>query len=344
MRRVILLIVTIGLLLPINAQALDPVSLTNQGIIGGNVLDISPSSNETDNRSGSVGGALEASQVVEVYTATWCENCVETEHALMDSLNNTDATVLVFHRFIGESEDPFGTQEGDDRWTDRYGEESREAVGLQRAAPTVVFDGSRMKSGSSSHGESLEADYTEMYQDKHEYRSLNSIESDFSWTGNNSTGTLDWKLDGPDYWNNENITLNHYLVVVEESAYFPDGSNGLEYYEDVVRAVILLDASVQDDGRELGGSVELQLPAAWDGDDLSLVLIHDWTYNPSEGCMDLEAANYNPLAEVDDGSCDYLPPSPAETLEKGLPNVGLISVVCTTLLAAIFQSRIEESA
>jgi len=344
MRRVVLLIVTIGLLLPINAQALDPVPLTNQGIIGGNVLDISSLENGSENRSGFAGGALDSAQVVEVYTATWCANCVDTEHALMESLNNTDATVLVFHRFIGESEDPFGTQEGDDRWTDRYGEESKDIVGLQRAAPTVVFDGSRMKSGSSSHGESLEADYSEMYQDKHEYRSLNGIESEFSWTGNNSTGTLDWKLDGPDYWNNENITLNHYLVVVEESAYFPDGSNGLEYYEDVVRAVILLDASVQDDGRELGGSVELQLPAAWDGDDLSLVLIHDWTYNPPEGCMDSMAENYDPSAEVDDGSCFIIAISPPPEEQNGLPNVGLISVVCTTLLAAIFHSRIEKSA
>ena len=39
-------------------------------------------------------------QVVEVYTATWCINCVDTEHALMDALEGEDATVMVHHRFI----------------------------------------------------------------------------------------------------------------------------------------------------------------------------------------------------------------------------------------------------
>jgi hypothetical protein len=65
-------------------------------------------------------------------------------------------------------------------------------------------------------------------------------------------------------------------MVVEHSAYFPDGSNGIEYYEDVVRDVVDLEATIQDDGLAVGGSVELQLPAAWDGDDLSLVLVHEW--------------------------------------------------------------------
>ena len=65
-------------------------------------------------------------------------------------------------------------------------------------------------------------------------------------------------------------------MVVEHSAYFPDGGNGLEYYDDVVRSVIDLDASLQDDGREWGGEVPIDLPDAWDGDDLALVLVHEW--------------------------------------------------------------------
>jgi hypothetical protein len=38
--------------------------------------------------------------------------------------------------------------------------------------------------------------------------------------------------------------------------------------------------SLQDNDREWGGEVQLDLPAAWDGDDLSLVLIHEWEYAP----------------------------------------------------------------
>ena len=120
-------------------------------------------------------------------------NCVYSEHALMDALENESATVLVHHRFIGESEDPFGTQAGDERWIDLYGETSAEAAsGLERAAPTVVFDGHRFVAGSAPQGESLESDYAGMFADKHEYRSW-GLESDFTWTGITVLGYLHGK-------------------------------------------------------------------------------------------------------------------------------------------------------
>ena len=218
-------------------------------------------------------------QVVEVYTATWCQNCVYSEHALMDALENESATVLVHHRFIGESEDPFGTQAGDERWIDLYGETSAEAAsGLERAAPTVVFDGHRFVAGSAPQGESLESDYAGMFADKHEYRSW-GLESDFTWTGDNSTGVLTWKMDiHPD--EPDRMSWVHRLMIVENSSYFPDGGNGLEHYDDIVRAVIDLDATFQDDGRVWGGEQEITLPAAYDGDDLSLVVIHEWKQTP----------------------------------------------------------------
>ena len=229
----------------------------------------------------SVGGDMTGVQVVEVYTATWCQNCVYSEHALMAALENESATVLVNHRFIGESQDPFGTQAGDDRWIDLYGETSAQvASGLERAAPSVVFDGHRFVAGSAPHGESLESDYTSMFADKHEYRSW-GLESDFTWTGDNSTGTLTWKMDiiteseGP-----EGLNWVHRLMVVENSSYFPDGGNGLEHYDDIVRAVIDLTPTLQDDGREWGGVQEITLPAAYDGDDLSLVVVHEWKQTP----------------------------------------------------------------
>ena len=63
----------------------------------------------------------------------------------MDALENESATVLVHHRNISETEDPFGTLEGDERWIELYGETSNESTRMARAPPSVVFDGSRMK-------------------------------------------------------------------------------------------------------------------------------------------------------------------------------------------------------
>ena len=266
------------LLLPAPVQAGVTVMIPNQGVLGGFMIDLTDFSNNSTTVS--VGGDMTEVQVVEVYTATWCQNCVYSEHALMDALENESATVLVHHRFIGESEDPFGTQAGDERWIDLYGETSAEAAsGLERAAPTVVFDGHRFVAGSAPQGESLESDYAGMFADKHEYRSW-GLESDFTWTGDNSTGVLTWKMDiHPD--EPDRMSWVHRLMIVENSSYFPDGGNGLEHYDDIVRAVIDLDATLQDDGREWGGEQEITLPAAYDGDDLSLVVVHEWKQTPS---------------------------------------------------------------
>ena len=265
------------LLLPAPVQAGVTVMIPNQGVLGGFMIDLTDFSNNSTTVS--VGGDMTEVQVVEVYTATWCQNCVYSEHALMDALENESATVLVHHRFIGESEDPFGTQAGDERWIDLYGETSAEAAsGLERAAPTVVFDGHRFVAGSAPQGESLESDYAGMFADKHEYRSW-GLESDFTWTGDNSTGVLTWKMDiHPD--EPDRMSWVHRLMIVENSSYFPDGGNGLEHYDDIVRTVIDLDATLQDDGREWGGEQEITLPAAYDGDDLSLVVVHEWKQTP----------------------------------------------------------------
>lgn len=274
MRKCLTLLLFFALLLPAPVQAGVPVTISNQGILGGNMIDLTDFSNNSTTVS--VVGDMTATQVVEVYTATWCENCVGSEHALMDALEGEDATVLVHHRYIGESQDPFGSQEGDDRWIELYGETSKEAAnGLERAAPTVVFDGYRFVAGSAPTGESLESDYAGMFADQHAYRSWNGVESNFTWTGDNSTGTLTWKMDiHPD--ESDGLTWTHRLMAVEHSGYFPDGSNGLEHYDDVVRAVIDLDATLQGDGTEWGGEQAITLPAAYDGDDLSLVVIHEW--------------------------------------------------------------------
>lgn len=275
MRKFLTLFVFAILLLPAPVQALPPVTISNQGILGGYMIDLEGVSNNSTVLS--AGGDMTGIQVVEVYTATWCINCVDSEHALMDALENESATVLVHHRNISETEDPFGTLEGDERWIELYGETSNESTRMARAPPSVVFDGSRMKIGSTADGDSLESDYAEMFADKHEYRSWD-IDSEFTWTGDNRSGMFAWKMDAvPESQSTSGLTWTHRLMVVEHSAYFPEGGNGLEYYEDVVRTVIDLEATEQSDGTALGGEVALNLPVAWDGDDLSLVLVHEWT-------------------------------------------------------------------
>ena len=275
MRKFLTLFVFAILLLPAPVQALPPVTISNQGILGGYMIDLEGVSNNSTVLS--AGGDMTGIQVVEVYTATWCINCVDSEHALMDALENESATVLVHHRNISETEDPFGTLEGDERWIELYGETSNESTRMARAPPSVVFDGSRMKIGSTADGDSLESDYAEMFADKHEYRSWD-IDSEFTWTGDNRSGMFAWKMDAvPESQSTSGLTWTHRLMVVEHSAYFPEGGNGLEYYEDVVRTVIDLEATEQSDGTEWGGEMALDLPIAWDGDDLSLVLVHEWT-------------------------------------------------------------------
>ena len=108
MRKFLTIFLFAILLVPAPVQGGVPVTISNQGILGGHMIDLTNFSNNSTTVS--VGGDMASTQVVEVYTATWCENCVGSEHALMDALEGEDATVMVHHRYIGESQDPFGSQ------------------------------------------------------------------------------------------------------------------------------------------------------------------------------------------------------------------------------------------
>ena len=265
MRKVLTLLLFALLLLPVPAQAAAPVDLDTQGIVGGYSVDISAVGGTVS----SSGTIADAPQVVEVYTATWCENCVPAEEALLESLEGEDVMILAMHRSIGEIEDPLGSDEGDQRWIDLYGTASKEAVGIERAPPTMVFDGGRLKAGSTPEGDSLLADYEAMLADVHAYKSNSDWSSSLSWTGNNSSGELTWDFVSTD---DHDLVWTHRLMVVEASAYFPEGSNDLEHYDHAVRMVYTLDVAQK--------TVELNLPAAWDGDDLSLVMVHEWQSVP----------------------------------------------------------------
>lgn len=240
--------------------------------------------------------------VLEDYTATWCENCVYVEHALHDLLEERDGHVFSFHRSIGEAEDPFGTQVLDERWEERYS---------RRAPPTVVFNGSTMVVGSVPEGASLLEDFRALAN-----VSLNLPEgsSTFTWTAATSgQSTVSWALSvqGGPLASMSNVQVSVDVWVVEDTAHFPDGSNGEEHYPHIVRDIITLDTQGWDaDGVTSTGTMDISLPAAFDGDDLSLYLVYSAA---SESVVD---------------------PEPEPEPPAGLPGPGAMLSVLALALAA----------
>ncbi len=239
----------------------------NGGTIGALVI---PLSNETTYTEVSMN-ASDMYPVVEVYTATWCENCVITENALDEAIGDSDVLRIHYHRHWLESMDPFGSNATEERWVSAYGEASTSIGGVPRIAPTTVFDGERMHIGKIPSSSSLSNDYatslaagqssglggspthlTVMAYDPAEGVML------FSW---------DIGLHGP--VGGCCLTLTPWLLLVEDSASFPEGTNGIGDYLHVLHDAVELE--------ELEGTASVHVPPAWDGDDISAVLIIDWS-------------------------------------------------------------------
>ena len=296
-------IVLIGVLLFPSINALPHTEIESQGVFGG--YSVTVSSNYTNSSAG--GLIMDSPAIVEVYTATWCDNCVDSEHALIELLSerNENVQVMYHHRYIGEIEDPFGSQNGDERVLERYG-----AI----LPPTVVFHGDQVKSGSVADDcdgcdGTLKSEYGFLLDKKP--TSYSGWTSEFSWSGNNSSGILNWSLEPQGEEFNSEIVITTRLLVVEQSAYFPEGSNGLDNYDHAVRAVFTLNGV-------LGGEDQLDLPQSWDGDDLSLVLIHDWR-------------------EINEETITAEPSEDSGLL--GLPSLGLFWVVVSLLSVAMCKKK-----
>tara|TARA_B110000483_G_scaffold197930_1_gene236849 strand:+ start:124 stop:1005 length:882 start_codon:yes stop_codon:yes gene_type:complete len=216
-------------------------------------------STQANETSASIVNLSSLPNIVEVYTATWCSNCVDVEHALDDVEANVSMQQYHIHRSISEVQDPFGTDIIDKRFHDRYGRWS---------PPAVVFNGTTMVKGSVAQSDSLQQDFTTIVEQP---LLLGNGSSTFGWTPtSNSKGTVTWNLD-VDMAQFGEGTLSAYLWVVEGSAYFEEGSNGLGDYPHIVRDIIHLSNETQ-------GSMSVDLPAAFDGDDLSVHLIYQ--FNP----------------------------------------------------------------
>lgn len=201
--------------------------------------------------------------VVEVFTATWCENCVEVEHALDEVQHEGLLIQYHMHRAIGESQDPFGSEHLDQRWRDRYGPSS---------PPAVVFNGSLKKIGSVADDGTLENEFTNLAQTD---LGLGAGTSTFAWTPNgDGSGILLWNLE-MNASHLENMTLSVNAYIVEVAAEFEEGSNGLGTYPHIVHDIVVL-------GNQTQGSAQIALPTAFDGDDLQVHLVYQLTVNQTE--------------------------------------------------------------
>lgn len=201
--------------------------------------------------------------VVEVFTATWCENCVDVEHALDDVQEAGWLQQYHIHRAIGETQDPFGTEALDMRWRNKYGPSS---------PPAVVFNGTMKKIGSVADDGTLENEFTNLAQRD---LGLGDGSSSFTWTPTgDASGTLAWALD-LDATHLENATLNVSAFIVEVAADFEEGSNGLGTYPHIVHNIQVL-------GHDLQGTGTVTLPQAFDEDDLQVHLIYEIIPNEPE--------------------------------------------------------------
>ena len=295
----IILILLISIVPSSNAGA--PEDLEEVGFVFGGVhVEAWNSGNSTSNLS-------DLPAIVEDYTATWCTNCVKVEHALNDVEETNNMLQYHFHRFIGENEDPLGSQEGDDRWIERYD---------QSLPPTVVFNGTIRQVGSVPAGDSLQDDYNANLQNP---LSLGQGTSTLGWMAstNDSSAIATWNLVMDTDTIPEGATVMSSIWVVEHLAYFPDGGNGEEYYHESVRAIIEL-------GDSMSGSMDVTLPTAYDGDDLEIHLIHEVVL--PEPVDEDPVTPTNPGEEMDDE-------------DSGLPSISFIAVLSVIMVAAFTAQR-----
>ena len=220
----------------------------------------------------------EMTPVIEVYTATWCLNCITTEHAVDEAVGDSDVIRIHYHRHRSEPEDPFGNNATEHRWESTYGDASTAATQMSRVAPSTVFFGERLHVGTSPSSSSLVSDYS---------TSLNAGQTSFTGSARLSITSYDSETRIMQFsWNasqpsdpgsgDSTIILTAWLLFVEDSASFPDGSNGMGDYLHVLHDAVELEGSE--------GTGLVQVPSAWDGDDVSVVLLIDWSSHATDCC------------------------------------------------------------
>ncbi len=215
--------------------------------------------------------------LIEVYTATWCTNCVTTQN-FIDSLSvpdNESVMKIHYHRFIGETQDPFGSQETDDRWIERYGTTSRlnNVYEYENLAPSKIFDGERLHIGTTKTTESLQVDY-QVSLDRGPSIDISGFSSTLSWTNISGINEFSWNISTPSL--GDKYTIEPMIFIIEDQGYFPEGGNGEKYYRHILRDIIYLPS--------IDGVIFADFNGAYDGNDLTAVLVFDWNHdNPDQG-------------------------------------------------------------
>jgi len=284
-----------------------PATTTDTGIMfGGQWFEANQSGESTVNLS-------ELPPILEVYTATWCGNCVDVEHALDAIMSDTGLQQYHIHRAINEAQDPLGSVEIDQRFYDRYG---------VHAPPVVVFNGSVIKVGSVTEYDSLESEFTELAQENTDI----SGTSTFTWNAtSNSTGIATWAIEPLNLTFPTKASLFAYAWIVEDSASFEEGSNGLGDYPHVVRGIIELgEINMTSNPHVTSGSLNITLPTAYDGNDLSVHLIYQFNL-PTEVDEPIPDENCSMTAD-----CEKLE-------EEGLPAAPFIASLCVVFGAALIR-------
>ena len=148
-------------------------------------------STPVNTQTSSLSSVSEASILIEVYTATWCETCIPAEDALESETSGLDVEIIKFHRHLFEIEDPFGNNNTEGRWLCRYGPASVAADENARTPPTVIVSGERMHIGSTpsasmtlaeEYRESLDLVTPPPISENSSLRSRGTAKLDWAWT------------------------------------------------------------------------------------------------------------------------------------------------------------------
>ncbi|MBT60578.1 MAG: hypothetical protein CMA63_03365 [Euryarchaeota archaeon] len=292
--------ILVGLLIltafcPVTSVALPATTLEGGVVFGGQWSE----ANVTDS---SVENLSDLPSIVEILTATWCGNCVTVEHAFEEVSENVSIQQYHVHRAINEPSDPLGSEAVNQRFYDRYGVVyTYEDNNYNMYPPASAINGTTFKYGSVTDYDSLTAEFTDLVQEPLQLGNGTSV---FSWTPtSNTTGTVAWALDIDLAQFGEGVlTVNAW--VVEHSANFEEGTNGLGDYPHVVRGIVEL-------GKSLTGTSTITLPPAYDGNDLSVHLVYEVN-----------------MPVVED------PPAESEEEERALPAASLLATGTVLLVAA----------
>lgn len=236
-------------------------------IFGGITIDVNETYDDTENYEN-------LPSIAHIFTATWCNPCVEVEQVIEDVANDTELVMLSFHRFAGETEDPFGSENSENWWKDWF----NDSLPLQ---PTAIINGVDSFIGAK------QGSYENILESSNQKPSLNSnkeitlIQTNFD----PESSILEWDINN----SNECQSIKTFVHFVEDTAYFPNGTNGLKNYSHIVHHIEELNGA--SGSANLSQTISEVSP--YDGDDMKLNIIFGCTKSNSISTEIIENENSN---------------------------------------------------